>query len=127
MTKKNAKRYFFIALGSISFVLGFIGVFLPVLPTTPFILLAAYCYARSSEKLSDWLLNKSVFSGYLRDYLKNRAIRKNIQIFSLLTLWLTLFISIVLISNPYLKVFLLVVGLGVSIHLLSLKTLKTRS
>jgi uncharacterized membrane protein YbaN (DUF454 family) len=121
--ERSVKKYLLILAGSISLVLGIIGIVIPVLPTTPFLLLAAFCYLRSSKRLYYWMLNNRVFGPYLYNYLTYRAIKRSVKVVTLTILWLTLTISIVLVSNVYLRIFLVAVGIGVSIHVLSLRTL----
>jgi len=119
----NFKKYLLIFLGSISLALGFIGIIIPVLPTTPFLLLTALCYLRSSERLYNWLIGHKVLGPYLYTYLTYRAITLKTKIGALVFLWLTLLISIALINILPVRIFLLLVGAGVSTHLLTLKTL----
>ena len=71
------KKYLLIIVGCISLGLGVIGMFLPVLPTTPFLLLSAGCFLRSSKSLYDWLLNHKHLGGYIRDFIEHKAISKN--------------------------------------------------
>ena len=123
LMERSAKKYLLILAGSISLVLGIIGIVIPVLPTTPFLLLAAYCYIRSSKRLYDWMLNNRVFGTYIYNYITYRAIKRSVKVVTLIILWGTLTVSIVLVSNVYLRIFLVAVGVGVSIHVLSLKTL----
>lgn len=122
--KKSAKRYMLIVSGSIALALGVIGVAIPLLPTTPFLLLAAFCYLRSSERLYHWLLGNRVLGPYIRNYLDHRAVKKGVKIATITLLWLALAISMVLASNIYMRIFLSVVGIGVSVHVLSLRTLR---
>ncbi|MBN2026200.1 MAG: YbaN family protein [Actinobacteria bacterium] len=126
--ERSVKKYLLILAGSISLVLGILGIVIPVLPTTPFLLLTSFCYLRSSKRLYDWMLNNRVFGPYIYNYLTCRAIKRSVKVVTLIILWLTLAVSIVLVSNVYLRIFLVAVGVGVSIHVLSLKTLhKDRS
>lgn len=118
------KKYLLILLGSISLVLGIIGIFLPVLPTTSFLLLSSYCYVRSSPRLYSWLIHHRIFGRYIYNYLTYRAIPKRTKIFTVAFLWATLLLSMSLVSSSYLRLFLLAVGIGVTIHVLTLKTLK---
>lgn len=60
MSIKSLKKYLLIIMGTISLILGTVGIFIPILPTTPFLLLASYCYIRSSKKLYNWLINHKV-------------------------------------------------------------------
>src|SRR6056297_2664833 len=111
MQKNKLKQYIFIILGTIFLILGIIGIFLPVLPTTPFLLLTSYFYLKSSKRLHDWLMNHRIFGEYIYNYITYKGIKKKDKIKSLILLYLTLSISFCL------------VGLGVTIHLLKLKTL----
>ena len=122
--ERSVKKYLLILAGSISLVLGIIGIVIPVLPTTPFLLLASFCYLRSSKRLYDWMLNNRFFGPYIYNYLTYRAIKRSVKVVTLILLWLALAVSIVLVSNVYLRIFLVAVGVGVSIHVLSLKTLR---
>jgi len=124
LMERSVKKYLLILAGSISLVLGIIGIVIPVLPTTPFLLLASFCYLRSSKRLYNWMLNNRVFGPYIYNYLTYRAIKRSVKVVTLILLWLTLTVSIVLVSNVYLRIFLIAVGVGVSIHVLSLKTLR---
>ena len=69
------KKTFFLVLGSFFVLVGFIGIFLPLLPTTPFLLLAAICYERGSDKFHGWLLNHKYFGPPIQDWQKNKVIR----------------------------------------------------
>lgn len=117
------RKYMLILLGSISLVLGVIGIFLPVLPTTSFLLLSSYCYLKSSPKLYSWLIHHRIFGRYIYNYLTYKAIPKRTKIFTVTFLWATLLLSMSLVSSIYLRLFLAAVGIGVSIHVLTLKTL----
>ena len=124
--KSHFKKYLLIAVGSVSLALGILGILVPVLPTTPFLLLASFCYLRSSKRLYGWMLNNRVFGRYVHDYLAFRAVKRSVKAVTLALLWTTLAVSIALSSSFYLRMFLIAVGVGVSIHVLSLKTLRAR-
>jgi len=124
--KIPVKKCLLIVAGSVSLALGILGIAVPLLPATPFLLLASYCYLRSSKRLHDWMLNNRVFGNYVHDYVTFRAVKKSVKAVTLALLWATLAISIALSSNFYLRIFLVAVGVGVSIHVLSLKTLRAR-
>jgi len=115
-----------LSLGIVSLALGFIGVFVPLLPTTPFALLSAYLFARSSPKLHNWLLNNRVFGKYIRDYNNEKSIPLKIKIVSVSMLWSTILFSVfyLLKDRWYLQLLLVAIALGVSFHILSLKTKK---
>jgi hypothetical protein len=95
-----------------------------LLPTTPFLLLAAFCFARSSERLHQWLINHRLFGSYIRNYQEYRAITKQVKIVTLILLWGTIGYAIVAVLNLwYLRILLLLVAVGVTVHVLLLKTL----
>lgn len=116
------KRYLLIAAGLVSLGLGVIGIFLPLLPTTPFLLLSAFCFIRSSRRLYGWLMNHRIFGAYIHDYLKYRAVPVKTKILALVLLWGTISLSIFLMANIIIRVSLAAVALVVSLHILSLKT-----
>lgn len=117
------KKYLLIAMGTISLVLGTIGIFIPVLPTTPFLLLSSFCYLRSSERLYNWLINHKVFGSYIYCYMTYKAVPRNTRTGAICFLWSGLIISMLLVQSLHLRLFLTVVGIGVTIHLMSLKVL----
>lgn len=118
------KKAMYIVAGSVSLSLGVVGVFLPVLPTTPFLLLAAFCYLRSSERLYDWLMNHWLFGPFLYNYVTYRAIRMRVKVASITVLWATIIASVLLVHNIYVTLLLVLVGVAVSVHILMLKTLR---
>ena len=126
MMKKQTgtKRIIFISAGVICVVLGAIGIVLPVLPTTPFLLLAAFLFFRSSERFYSWLLNTKILGEYIRNYREYRAIKRKTKIYTIILLWATLGISIWVVDNIYIRIFLLVVGISVTLHILLIKTLE---
>lgn len=116
-------RRILIACGLISVALGVIGLFLPVMPTTPFLLLAAFCFARSSEKLYDWLLENRVFGRYIKGYLEKRSIPAAVKIYALTVLWLAIGASIVFfVTFLPARVIIIVIAAAVTAHILSVKT-----
>lgn len=121
---KSVAKYFYIFAGSGSLVLGMLGIFIPLLPTTPFLLLASYCFLRSSKKLYGWLMKHRIFGEYLYNYITYRAVNKHTKISALIFLWITLGISFYAVPILYVRIILLVVGTGVSLHLALLKTIK---
>lgn len=123
MTVKLIKKYILIFIGSISLTLGIVGVFIPILPTTPFLLLSSFCYVRSSERLYNWLINHKIFGEYIYNYMTYRAVKRSTKIGALIFLWLSLILSMLAVSNFHLRILLFIVGVGVSIHLCTLKTL----
>jgi uncharacterized membrane protein YbaN (DUF454 family) len=73
---KKTIRLLWIASGTLSLIIGFVGIFLPLLPTTPFLLLTAFCFGKSSPRLHRWLLEHKTFGPPVRDWNERRVIRK---------------------------------------------------
>lgn len=124
---RGLKRILLIVSGSISLILGLIGLLLPVLPTTPFLLLSAGCFLRSSRRLYLWLLNHRLFGSTIRNYLLCHAVRKRTRNSALIILWGSLLLSGILVQNLWVRIILSVVGGGVTWHLLSLQTFSGRT
>lgn len=102
--------------------LGTLGIVLPVLPTTPFYLLTAWCFMRSSEKLYARTMNNRLFGSIVRNYYEKRAISKKVKLISISTTLLTIAISIVLVETLWLRIALACIALLVSIHILRFKS-----
>ena len=117
------KKIIYIFIGSISLVLGIIGAFFPVLPTTPFLLLAAFCYMRSSRRMYQWLIHNKMFGAYVYSYVTYRAIPKKTKIRAITILWATLILSIIYVPLFYVKALLLVIGTAATLYIISLNTL----
>ena len=118
-------KYLLIILGSICLALGVIGIFLPLLPTTPFLLLSAALYVRSSEKLYQWLIHQKYLGNYIRNFREHKAIPLRAKIFSISMVWITLTYCIIMIIEAlWLKAILLLLAISITWHILSYKTLK---
>ena len=116
----------FIILGSLSLALGIIGMFLPLLPTTPFLLLTAALYIKGSPRLYDWLISHRILGEYIRNFRENRAIPLRAKVFSVTLLWATLLYCIVAVVDAWwwAQLVLLCVAVGVTWHILSFATLR---
>jgi uncharacterized membrane protein YbaN (DUF454 family) len=114
-----------IVAGSVFFGLGILGIILPVLPTTPFLLLAAACYARSSQRFYCWLLNNRWFGTYIDNYRRKKGMPLKVKLLTVSLMWITLTLSLVFaVQSLTLRLILIILALGVSIHILRIKTLK---
>ena len=120
MLKFGVKKYIFITLGTISLALGVIGIFLPILPTIPFMLLTSYFYVRSSDSLHSWLINHRICGRYIQDYVEKREVPRKAKIVALSTLWPSLLFTMTLVNWPHLRILLGVIGLLVSLHIINL-------
>jgi uncharacterized membrane protein YbaN (DUF454 family) len=119
----DVRKAFLIFAGTFFVALGVLGMFLPLLPTTVFLLLAAYCYSRSSEKFHDWLLTNRLCGSYISNYRSGRGITLRQKVSTILTLWLSIGFSIWLLAGSFWIVLLLVlVAVGVSLHIVLLRT-----
>lgn len=118
------KKTILIVLGCLFLTLGGVGVFIPVLPTTPFCILAGVCFSASSEKMYNWLLNSKVFGVFLKNYRDKTGIPMKYKIVSIAFLWTSLGISIFLVDNGIVDWILVAVGVVVTAHLLLIKTQK---
>ncbi len=127
MGRKKLNNVVLFVLGTLFFAIGIIGVFVPVLPTTPFLLLASFFYLRSSKRMHHWLMNHRVFGSYIRNYVLYRAVPKPTKIRAILFLWTTLIVSMMLVDQLAIRIGLVVVGVAVSAHILLLKTLDKSS
>ena len=118
-------RVFFIITGTICLVLGIIGIFVPLLPTTPFLLLSAALYFRGSERLYNWLINHKYLGVYIRNYREHKAIPLRAKIFSVSLMWLTIGYCIIFMDIlVWIKILLGCISIGVTWHILKFKTLK---
>lgn len=112
-------------LGLFSLGLGILGAFLPVLPTTPLLLLSAALFLKSNRKLYDWLMNHPKMGPYISNFLKHKAIPLRVKVVSITTLWLTLLYCAIFVAEHWaLRVFFIILAIGVTIHILSYKTLR---
>jgi uncharacterized membrane protein YbaN (DUF454 family) len=107
-------RALLIAGGSVFTAVGFVGVVLPVLPTTPFLLLAAFCYARSSQRLYEWLLNTRGFGPLIRQYRDHRTIPMKAKVIAVTMIAVTISLSAVF-AIPLVPVKVLVVAIGIAV------------
>jgi uncharacterized protein len=121
----NLKKGVLAVTGTIFVGLGVLGVFLPLLPATPFFLLAAACYVRSSQTFYDWLLNNRVIGGYIKDYREKRGIRLRAKIIAIALLWISiLYTAIFAVNSITARAILVMIAIGTTTYLLSIRTIK---
>lgn len=111
-------------LGFICVGLGALGIFLPVLPTTPFLLLASWLFWRSNPKWREWLLNNEYLGQYIDSYVKYHAVPLKSKMTTIVILWLTIGVSVALVQIFWVRLFLFGIAVAVTVHVLMLKTLK---
>jgi uncharacterized protein len=116
-----------ILLGSLSLALGVIGIFVPGLPTTVFLLISAACYVRSSERLHRWLTNHRILGTFIRDYEQHRAMPLKSKVVALISMWTMICISSIwFIQSDLLRLVVVVLGLIGTGAILWVKTLNNR-
>ena len=115
-------RIMWIAAGTFFLMIGLIGIAIPLLPTTPFLLLAAACYLRGSRRMYNWLLENRIFGKYLKDYYEKKGVPMRVKIGSVIFLWCTIGLSIIIIGDLMIGIVLVIVAAGVTLHIASLKT-----
>jgi len=117
------RRGVYFSIGAVSVTLGVIGIFVPVWPTTCFLLLAGWCFARSSRRAERWLHENRLFGRYLREYREEGIISSRVRKTSVATLWLFIGISAFLLAGRlWVVALLLLVAGAVTLHLYSLPT-----
>lgn len=125
LTSGKLKSWFFIIAGTIAVVVGVIGIIVPVLPTTPFLLLAAICYMRGSRRLYNALLCNRFIGSYVRNYLEGRGMSLKVKIWTLCLLWIAIGCTVTLATDSFIiRMVLLAVLIGVTIHILLVKTVR---
>ena len=121
-------KIFFNVIGSIALALAIIGAAIPLVPTTPFLLLAAACYMRGSDRMYRWLTQNRVFGRYLLDFYENKGITLRVKVMAIGVMWISLLYSIYFLPLPALQISLALLGLGVTIYLaFGLKTVRRPS
>lgn len=126
-SRSKFAKSLFLAAGFLCVGLGILGIILPVVPTTPFLLLAAACYARSSERFYVWLLTNRIFGSYIRDWRDNRGISMPLKIWIIFILATTMGASIYFVPLVPVRIVLALIGLGVSVYILRLPTKRDSS
>jgi uncharacterized protein len=113
------KKILLISAGSFLVGVGIAGIFIPILPTTPFLLLAAALYARSSQKFYSWLINNRILGRYIKDYREGRGIPVKVKIIAITLLWATISCSAYFATDIlWVRIILVTVAIGVSVHII---------
>ena len=124
----DIRKAVLIFAGTVCVALGVLGMFLPLLPTTVFLLMAAYCYSRSSERFHDWLLNNRLCGSYIRNYKSGQGISMRQKVTTISILWVSISVSIWLLGGKFwVTLLLLAIAIGVTLHLVLLKTYRAET
>ena len=120
----RTRKALLVVAGVASVALATIGIVVPLLPTTPLLLLAAACFIRSSDRLYEWLINHRLFGSYVRNYREHRAATWQTKAFTLILLWIVVGYSGIVVFNSWIvRVILLAIAVAVTVHVLSLGTM----
>jgi uncharacterized membrane protein YbaN (DUF454 family) len=119
-------RYFYLTFGFIFVGIGVLGIFLPLLPTAVFLILASACFMKSSPKAAEWLKNNRWLGGYVRNHFEKTGLSILSKVMHILLLWISIGFSIYIIDdNIAVRILLLIIAVAVSIHLIMIKTAKS--
>ena len=121
---RPVRRAALLVCGTLSLGLGVLGIFVPLLPTTCFLLIAAWCYARSSQRLYDRLMRARWIGPYLQRYRDERAIPIHVKIASLVMMWITIGYSVIVFPNIAVRLALFATAVAVTWHLYRLPAAK---
>ena len=118
-------RYILAFLGTLSLMMGVLGIFLPVLPTTPFLLLSAALYVRSSQRLYSWLMSHEHLGPYIKNFQEHKAIPLRVKVVSVSMVWVTLLYCTFFVADVWwMRLIFIAIAIGVSAHILHYKTLR---
>jgi len=118
-------RYLYFISGVLLVAIGVIGIFLPILPTTIFLILASACFLKSSPKANEWLRNHKVLGMYIKNYQDKSGLTIKSKIFNIAFLWIMISASAIFFTELwYIRLLLLAIAIGVTIHLVMVKTKK---
>jgi uncharacterized membrane protein YbaN (DUF454 family) len=118
-------RYLYFMSGVLLVAIGVIGIFLPVLPTTIFLILASACFIKSSPKANEWLRNHKILGMYIKNYQDGTGLTVKSKIFNIIFLWFMISVSAIFFTELwYIRLLLFAIAVGVTIHLMMVKTKK---
>ena len=118
-------KYFYLISGFLLVTIGVIGIFLPLLPTTIFLILASICFLKSSPKANEWLRNHKILGVYIDNYQNKSGLTFKSKLINITVLWVSISVSAILLTEElYIRMLLLAIAIGVTIHLVMIKTKK---
>lgn len=121
----DIKRFLFVIMGTLSLGIGMVGIFVPVLPTTPFLLLATSFYARGSAKFYNWLVKNRVLGAYIRQYIDGNGMTIKVKLFTAAFLWIAISSTVIFVVDDLpMRIVLVMIAIGVSAHIALIKGTK---
>lgn len=128
MIKKRFYKWLFFILGTVCLVLAYLGIILPGFPGTPFILLTAFFYVRSSDRMFEWILRRKIFAKLIREFEKNPVIPLRLKIIILIPFWISILVAeIFFVKYWHNHLIVLGLSLGLTVLFFRLKTVKLRN
>jgi len=125
--RSKFRRGLYFVGGTVFLVLGGVGIILPILPTTPFLLLSLACYYQSSQRMHHWMLTNKWFGSYLRNYVEGKGLSLKAKLFTISLLWILIVYSAFFVMKIIIvQIVLFIIAIGVSIHLIKLPTFRKR-
>ncbi len=124
ISQKPIVRWTLLFAGTVFVGIGILGIFLPLLPTTVFFLMAAWCYAHSSKKFYNWLHHNKYFGKYLKNYREGKGTTRSSKISIIVILWAGILYSIFVTQSFVIHLILLIIAIGVTIHIVVIPTHK---
>ena len=123
IVKNQFVRILLLMAGWLFVSLAIIGAVLPLVPTTPFLLIAAACFYRSSSRFYQWLMNNKLFGQYIRDYKEKKGVPLNVKLVTLIFLWASILVSaFILVPILWLQILLIAIAVAVTVHIALIKT-----
>lgn len=120
------RKIAFIIAAIIALCVGIIGIFIPFLPTTPFLLIAVFCAGKSSQKMHKWIMEHRVFGRHLRNYFEGKGVERRVKCLALVLLWVTIGCGVLAMKeSSFGRIAALIAGVGVTIHIMLLKKRET--
>ncbi len=121
--RKPVTRALLVLAGTVSLAVGIAGIFLPLLPATPFLLLASACYVRSSDRMHRWLMEHKHLGMYIRAFRERRGMPMRAKVVTLVLLWASMAYSIYRVDILAVRILLVVIAVGVTVLVYRMKTL----
>ena len=123
IVKNRFVRILLLMAGWLFVSLAIVGAVLPLVPTTPFLLIAAACFYRSSSRFYQWLMNNKLFGQYIRDYKEKKGVPLNVKLVTLIFLWSSILVSaFILVPILWLQILLIAIAVAVTVHIALIKT-----
>ena len=118
-------KFLLITIGTFFIGVGIVGIFVPMLPTTPFLLISAALYAKSSARFYDWLINNKIFGQYIKNYREGKGIPLRLKIITIALLWITIGCSAVFAVDIFwVRIMLIIIVAGVTVHIIRIRPKK---